>query len=232
MKAFILAAGNGERLRPLTTRTPKCLVSIQNRAILAIWLELCHRHGITDVLINTHAHADVVDNFLREHKSQVHVHTTYEDTLLGSAGTLLSNRDWIGHDKEFWVFYSDVLTNTDITRMAEFHRSRGQIATLGVYDVANPKQCGIVSMDDKGIVQSFIEKPANPSSNLGFSGIMIANSSLFDLIPKQVPADLGFHVLPRLVGRMAAFPISDYLVDIGTPATYEYAQVTWPGLAG
>ena len=102
---------------------------------------------------------------------------------------------------------------------------------MGVNRVANPHQCGIVTVDREGVVQEFVEKPANPSGDLAFSGILLATPAIFDVIPTRIPADIGFDVLPNLVGRMAAYPISDYLVDIGTPASYRYAQGTWPGLA-
>ena len=230
MKAFILAAGKGERLRPLTDTTPKCLVSIQSVPILGIWLELCRRHGIDEVLVNTHSHADSVKSYLRDHRYGVRVHIAEEGTLLGSAGTLLAHRLWIGSERDFWIFYGDVLTNTNITHMLEFHRRRKQVATLGVNEAANPRQCGIVTVDREGVVQEFVEKPANPSGDLAFSGILVATPAIFDVIPDRIPADIGCDLLPKLVGKMAAYPISDYLVDIGTPASYQYAQATWPGL--
>ena len=100
---------------------------------------------------------------------------------------------------------------------------------MGVYEVANPKQCGIVTVDHASVVQQFVEKPANPSSNLAFSGILLATPAIFDVIPHRIPADIGFDVLPKLLGKMAAYPISEYLVDVGTPASYQSAQLTWPG---
>ena len=231
MKAFILAAGKGERLRPLTAATPKCLVSIQDTAILDIWLQLCRRNNINQVLINTHAHAETILKHLQRHPSGISIQTTYEPTLLGSAGTLRANREWICRDEEFWVFYGDVLTNADLTKMMDFHRQKRQIATLAVYKVANPRQCGIIATDADQIVRSFVEKPSAPESDLAFAGIMVASQWLIDAIPDHLPADLGFHVLPRLVGHMAAYPILDYLLDIGSPESYEYAQSTWPGLS-
>lgn len=230
MKAFLLAAGKGERLHPLTDTIPKCLVSIQSTPLLAIWLELCHRHGIDEVLINTHSYPYVVKNFLKEHGNDIHVHLTEEEILLGSAGTLLENRNWVKSEQDFWIFYGDVLTNIDLTRMLEFHRRRNSIATMGVYEVSNPSQCGIVTIDEENVVQGFIEKPANPVGNLAFSGILLATPAILDVVPHKIPADIGFDVLPRLVGRMAAYPISEYLLDVGTPASYHNAQLTWPGL--
>lgn len=229
MKAFLLAAGKGERLRPLTDTLPKCLVSIQSIPLLAIWLELCHRHGISEILVNTHSYPGVVKTFLREHSNGIGVHITEEEVLLGSAGTLLKNRNWVTDERDFWIFYGDVLTNMNLTHMLEFHRHRNLIATMGVYEVTNPEQCGIVTVDSENVVQEFTEKPANPSSNLAFSGILVATPMIFDVMPHRIPADIGFDVLPKLVGRIAAYPISEYLLDVGTPASYQNAQLTWPG---
>src|SRR5947209_2055473 len=143
MKAFILAAGNGERLRPLTDTTPKCLVSFQSVPILGIWLELCRRHGIDEVLVNTHSHADSVKSYLRDQRYGVRVHIAEEGTLLGSAGTLLAHRLWIGSERDFWIFYGDVLTNTSITHMLEFHRRRKQVATPASYQYAQATWPGL-----------------------------------------------------------------------------------------
>jgi len=81
------------------------------------------------------------------------------------------------------------------------------------------------------IVREFVEKPVTPSSNLAFSGIMVGSPALLDFVPRQIPADIGFHVLPTLAGRMAAYRISSYLLDIGTPENYNAAQVAWPGFS-
>jgi mannose-1-phosphate guanylyltransferase len=158
------------------------------------------------------------------------VTVTYEERLLGSAGTLRANRDWIGSDDDFWIFYGDVLTNVRLELMLDFHRRQRSMATLGVYKVGNPRQCGIVSVDDEHIIRGFVEKPAEPRGNVAFSGVMIASPAILDGIPDQVPVDLGSHVFPKLLGKISAYPISEYLVDIGTPTAYQQAQLSWPGL--
>lgn len=230
MKAFILAAGNGERLRPLTDAAPKCLMPVKGVPILGIWLELCRRHGIDEVLINTHAKAELVKKYLSTQRTMPRVQTRYESELLGSAGTLLLNKEWIGSEPEFWVFYGDVLTNLDLKRMLEFHRSQKATATLGVYAVPNPQQCGIVEMDANQRISRFVEKPLHPAGNLAFAGVLVATPDIFMEIPNQLPADLGFHVFPKLIGSMVAYPISEYLIDIGTLESYRRAQETWPGI--
>jgi len=229
VKAFLLAAGHGTRLRPITDNLAKCMVPIQGVPMLALWLECCRRAGIDEVLINLHANAASVHEFLRQNAVSMPVHVVEEAELLGSAGTLRANRDWIGSDDLFWVFYADVLNRADLRAMLRLHRDRQPAATLGVYQVPDPRRCGIVTTNDTGVIEEFVEKPVNPAGNWAFSGLMIGTPAMLEAIPKDTPADIGFHVLPRLTGRMVAFPIHDYLIDIGTMENYRRAQATWPG---
>jgi len=231
MKAFLLAAGQGTRLRPVTEKIPKCLVPICGTPMLQIWMDICRNTGIDEVMVNLHTYADLVRNWLNANNDGIRVRLAEEATLLGSAGTILANRDWVASESAFWIFYADVLTNTSLSRMREFHLLHRPTATLGLYQVPDPSRCGIVSFDEQMVVREFVEKPAHPKSRWAFSGIMIGTPELMNYIPSRCPADLGFDVLPWLVGRMLAFPIADYLLDIGTPENYQRAQHTWPGLA-
>jgi mannose-1-phosphate guanylyltransferase len=231
MKAFLLAAGNGTRLRPITDGVPKCLVPIQGVPMLAIWMSLCEELGITELLINLHAHSEAVRTFLQSRSAGgLRVHLAEEKELLGSAGTLRENRKWVESEELFWVFYADVLHRADLAAMLHLHRLRAPAATLGVYPVPDPSRCGIVTATPQGVIENFVEKPIHPTGNLAFSGLMIGTQEVLDVIPESGPADVGFHVLPKLTGRMLAFPIQDYLIDIGTLENYRQAQETWPGL--
>jgi mannose-1-phosphate guanylyltransferase len=230
LKAFLLAAGNGTRLRPLTDHTPKCLLPIQGVPLLQIWLENCRAAGIREVLINTHSNAAQIREFVARQRSGVSVTIVEERELLGSAGTLAANRAFVNEQEEFFILYADVLTNMDLAEMRAFHRQKGVLATIGVYQVLDSHRCGIVTTDEKSIVQSFVEKPEKPQSNLAFSGVMIAQPQVLELVPSNCPADIGFHLLPQLSGSMAAYPIPSYLLDIGTAENYSTAQSSWPGL--
>ncbi len=199
--------------------------------MLKIWFALCQQYGIDEVLINIHAHGYAVRKFIEENKDGLRVRLFEEEELLGSAGTILANRDWIEKENTFWVLYADVLTTANLNHMLAFHERRAQTATIGVYEVANPSRCGIVQVDDHGMVRDFVEKPKTPVGNLAFAGLMLATPGLLNVIPETSPVDLGFHVLPQLVGRVAAYPIQDFLTDIGTLETYWDAQQTWPGLS-
>lgn len=230
MKAILLAAGVGSRLRPLTDTIPKCLVPIRGEPLLEIWFKLLEKSGITEVLVNAHANTAQVREFLRGRFPNRRVLLAEEPELLGSAGTLAANRAWVGLDKNFLVLYADVLTNANLENVLRFHESHLSAATLGVYRVPDPSRCGIAEVGPSGRIHRFVEKPSAPAGNLAFSGILIGTQKLLDVIPDKRPADIGFDVLPRLAGQMFAYPISEFLMDIGTMENYAQAQLEWPGL--
>lgn len=230
MKAFVLAAGVGSRLRPLTDSIPKCLVPIQGEPLLGIWLRLLKAHGITEVLVNAHAHRSTVTEFVQAQFGDLNITIAEEPELLGSAGTLAANRDWVRAEPRFWVLYGDVLTNTHLENMLRFHEGHPSAATLGVYRVPDPRRCGIAVVDQAGRIVQFQEKPAEPRGNLAFAGLLVGTQEFLDAIPPCPPADVGFDVLPRLTGRMFAYRILEFLLDVGTHETYKQAQLTWPGL--
>jgi mannose-1-phosphate guanylyltransferase len=173
----------------------------------------------------------MVRDFLAMTQVGVRVRLFEEPTLLGSAGTLRANRAWVESESSFWVFYADILTTTNLTGMADFHQRHQGVATLGVCRVPDPTRSGIVVVNESGVIEQFVEKPENPPGNLAFGGILLARSELLEIVPEEGPADLSRDVIPRLVNRMFAFPITDYHLDIGTLESYRAAQTDWPGLA-
>ena len=229
MKAFLLAAGNGTRLRPLTDNIPKCMVPIHGTPLLGIWMEWCRLSGIDEVLVNVHAHADAVIHYLAGNVG-VNITISYEPELLGSAGTLYANREFVRGEDEFAVLYADVLTNCDFDSFLRFHRQHNSLATLGLYRVPNPSECGIAEIDSENRIVSFVEKPPSRKGNLAFSGLMIARPQVLELLSSSAPSDIGSDLLPLLVNRMHGFPIRDYLIDIGSLKKYAKAQEEWPGL--
>lgn len=230
MKGFLLGAGAGTRLRPLTDTIPKCLVPIKGMPLLGIWLQWCATYGIDQVLLNSHARSEAIRKYIDSYRGPVDVRVTYEPELLGSAGTLRANRAFVDGENEFAVLYADVLTNCRFDRLLDFHRASCATVTLGTYRVPNPTQCGIVVADAAGRVVEFSEKPRFPRTDAAFSGILVGGPEFLERVPERIPADIGFDVLPNLVGKMFAFPITDYVFDIGTLKKYEEAQRDWPGL--
>jgi mannose-1-phosphate guanylyltransferase len=230
VKAFLLAAGLGKRLQPLTLHRPKCLMPIAGRPLLSYWLSLCQRHDVKDVLINVHHHADLVTQYVRGLEGcDVRITLFAEKRLLGSGGTVAANALFVRGEKDFFVLYADNLTNVDLGALLRFHRSHQGMATMGVFHAPVPEQCGIVEIDATGMVTSFVEKPSRPRSDLANAGVLVLKPEVLSLLPKRGQVDLGIDILPRLVGRMYGYLIHEYLQDIGTMETYLNALRTWRG---
>jgi mannose-1-phosphate guanylyltransferase len=229
MKAFLLAAGLGTRLRPITDNTPKCLVEIGGRPLLNIWLDALAKAGVHEVLVNTHHQAAQVDAQVARRATPPVVRLSHEPVLLGSAGTLVANRDFVGDDDMFLVVNADNLTDFDLGVLIDAHRAAATIATLSVFHTLTPSECGILEVAD-GRVVGFVEKPAEPRSNLANAGMYAFHPTVLDEIPEPLPRDIGFDLLPRLVGRARAVALDDcYFLDIGTPAALERARGEWEG---
>lgn len=230
VKAVLLAAGLGTRLRPLTSSVPKCLLPIGGKPLLQYWFENVVAAGVEDVLVNTHWLADRVEAFIAGwNNSQLKVTTFHEPVLLGTAGTILASQEWWEEASELLILYADTFTTVRLEDVLKFHRSHDLPFTLGIFETDEPQRCGIVDLDHDGVVIDFVEKPENPRTNLAAGGIYVADPGFL----KEVldwnwnftePYDLGYHVLPRLIGRMMAYRLQGLLLDIGTPESYQYAQ--------
>lgn len=224
MKAFLLASGEGTRLRPLTYHTPKCLIPVGGRPLIEYWFDLFEMYGIGDVLINTSYLSEKVKKYVMQNKRSLNVHLTREDKLLGSGGTVKENWDFVSGEKAFFICYADNLTNINLARMLEFHNRKGQNFTLALFHVDNPHECGIVMLDDSLTVIAFEEKPNKPLSDLAFGGIMLSNDKLSQYFPEKTVFDLGYDVLPRIVNNSAGYILNEYLIDIGTPQKLQKAE--------
>lgn len=230
MKAFLLAAGLGTRLRPLTYTIPKCLVPIQGRPLLAWWMDLFEKYHVSEVLINTNYLPDPVREFINDYnraQKNVKLVESYEKELLGSGGTVLDNHRFVENEEEFFICYADNLTNVDLASMMSFHKKNKALLTMGLFHTNNPKACGIAECDTEGKIQAFVEKPEQPKGNLANAGIYIANKEIYDYIPHRSFVDFGKDVLPELVGKMYGYPIKEFLLDVGTWPNYEKAQKEW-----
>lgn len=230
MKAFLLAAGYGTRLRPLTDTVPKCLVPINGKPLLEWWLTLFKQHNVSEVLVNTHYLADQVREFIESYNKRntgLRLIEYYEPILLGSGGTVLQNKDFVQDENEFLICYADNLTDIDITSLLSFHRSGNAVLTMALFRASHPEQCGIAALDNDGRIIEFEEKPLNPKSDLANAGVYIANKELFRFFPEAKFLDFGKDILPRLVGNMRGWETKEYLLDIGTLENYKKAQLEW-----
>ena len=228
MKAFLLAAGVGSRLRPITDTIPKCMVAIDGRPLLDIWLDAFDRAGVDEVLVNLHHLPDLVRRHLAGRKGPPAVGAVLEPELLGSAGTLAANRKWVDGEEAFLACYADNLTDFDLRSLIQAHRHHDAIATLTVFHSERPWAGGVVEIDAVGRVIGFVEKPANPVSDLTNAGMYVFHPDVLDEIVGAPPKDIGFDLLPRLVGRARAVLMEGYFRDIGTADAYQQAREEWP----
>ena len=228
MKAVLLAAGLGTRLRPLTDTTPKCLVPIGGRALLDIWLDALADLGVDEVLLNTHHLADRVAAHVARRTGGPPVRLVHEETMRGSAGTLRAVRRLLGPDPSFLAVNADNLTDYDLAGLVTAHARGGALATLTAFRAPRPSACGIFEVDGRGRLVGFEEKPARPRSNLANAGMYAFGQEVLDLIDGPEPRDVGRHLLPRLVGRARVVDVGEaYLRDIGTPEALAEARATW-----
>jgi mannose-1-phosphate guanylyltransferase len=239
-KAILLAAGLGTRLRPLTDSLPKCLLPINGVPLLETWVRRLERLGFAEAVVNTHWLSPKVDEYLAARdSSRLKITAFAEPELLGSAGTLaaLARDGWVRTGDQVLVVYVDNCTSMELEGLLDAHHASGPDidATLGLFHAANPRACGIVSLDANGVIQDFVEKPEQPRSDLAFAGIAVLRARVFSALegmrpPGPGPFDLGRHVLPELVGRMRGHVIEAPFLDIGTPEAYREAQEIFRGI--
>lgn len=228
MKAFLLAAGVGSRLRPITDAIPKCMVTIDGQPLLDIWLDAFDRAGVDEVLVNLHHLPDVVCHHIAARTGPPAVRTFFEPELLGSAGTLIANREWVDGEDMFLVCYADNLTDFDLQSLIQAHCRYDAVATLAVFHSERPWAGGVVEIDASGRVIGFVEKPANPVSDLTNAGMYAFHPNVLDDIDGRPPRDIGFDLLPQLVGRARVVLVEGYFLDIGTTDAYRRAREEWP----
>lgn len=236
MKAMVLAAGEGTRLRPLTLNMPKPMVPVRERPALEYIVAWLSYHGIKQIAMNLHHCPDVIPDHFGD-GSDFGVQLTYsrETKILGTAGGAKKLSAFL--DSPFVLVYGDVLTDLNLTDMLEAHANRpaGTRLTMSLYHVPNPTECGIVRLDESGRVREFVEKPEENQvfSDLASAGILIVEPKILDLVPEGTHFDFGNDVFPRLLADDVpvygwVLPETAYLLDIGSHEKHEFAQQTWP----
>lgn len=227
MKALLLAAGLGTRLKPITDRIPKCLVPIHGKPLLAYWLDLLLPNGIEQVLINTHYLPDAVRTFIRNSPWRDKVLLVHEEALLGTGGTILKNREWFSGGP-FLLAHADNLTRFDVRAFLYAHARRraGIDITMMTFDTDAPQSCGIVEQDEHGVVVAFHEKSSAPPGNRANAAVYIFEPTVIEFLASldKEFIDLSTEVLPKYLGRMQAFHNADYHRDIGTPESLRLAE--------
>lgn len=228
MRALLLAAGLGTRLRPITDHIPKCLVPVHGKPLLEYWLDLLLPNGIDRVLLNTHYLPDEVRSYVRGSRWRDRVTLVHEDELLGTGGTVLRNRNFF-ENAPFLVAHADNLTRFDVRAFLARHQQRpaGTEITMMTFETDAPRSCGIVEEDARGVVTAFHEKVDNPPGNHANAAVYVFEPGVLDFLDslgKKV-IDLSTEVMPHFMGRICTFHNHGYHRDIGNPESLRLAEI-------
>lgn len=200
MKAMILAAGKGTRLRPLTEQLPKCMVRVQGKPILDHTIEWLKKYKVRDLIINLHHFPRVISDYFGDGKERgVRITYSFEPEVLGTAGAVRKVRECF--EDAFFLWYGDNLSTCDLRQLYRFHRAKGGIATVALFRREDVSQSGIAELNAGKRVTRFLEKPRphESFSRLVNAGIMVLEPRIFEFIPESGRPDFGHDVFPALL---------------------------------
>jgi mannose-1-phosphate guanylyltransferase len=228
MQAVILVGGEGTRLRPLTSRRPKPVITLVDRPFLAYMLEWLRGHGVDDVILSCGFEPTKVREALGDGEALgLELRYVVEPEPRGTAGALKYADEQVGLDERFLMLNGDVLTDVDVTAQLAQHEATGAVGTLGLVPVDDPSAYGLVLCDAAHAVTGFLEKPA-PSQLDGIdryyisAGIYVLQRSVLEMIDSGRNVSIEREVWPALVGHGLYGSHADgaYWMDIGTPERY------------
>jgi NDP-sugar pyrophosphorylase family protein len=229
LKALVLAAGRGTRLRPLTDHVPKPLAPVAGRPVVEHLLKRLPGAGVRAAVFNLHWRGDqIVDRLGDGERFGVPLSYVREPELRGTAGAIAGVAPFLG-DEDFLVVSADGFHDVDIAGLAARHRASGAAATITVKRLAAPESCAIVEHDDGGLVTRFVEKPAPGEvfTDLASIGIYCFSPAVLPLIPGR-PYDIAGELIPEVLHRglpVAVYPTNAYWNDIGTLAELRNANL-------
>jgi mannose-1-phosphate guanylyltransferase len=213
MKAMILGAGKGTRVRPITNTVPKPMIPLVRKPVMESIVEHLAKHGVDQIVVNTSYLAPSIEHYFRDgDRYGVQMAYSFEGRLvdgelegnaMGSAGGMKRVQDFSGFfDETFVVLCGDAVIDVDFTEVLRFHRQRNSVATIVLKDVPREEvsSYGVVRMDDDGRILELQEKPdpADALSTTVNTGIYMFEPSVFDLIPSGVEYDIDGQLFPAL----------------------------------
>jgi mannose-1-phosphate guanylyltransferase len=220
MKALLLAAGRGTRLGKITETIPKPLVKIKNKPVIDYLIQKLINLDVTHILVNTHHKNTLMENYFNSAQYDVEISLIYEPELLGTAGTLKYNIDALCSE-DFIVMHADNYFQDDLKSLKHDHltNSLNSLLTMGTLSVADPAKFGTVCISEDKTITSYFEKDKDSPSNIANSAIYFMKPTIKKEINnlKDNENDISVNLMPKLVGKMRAFPLNGYFYDIGTP---------------
>ncbi len=226
LPAVVLVGGQGTRLRPLTERTRKDMLSLVDRPLLAYTFEHLRRHGVTKAVVSCGYLPTQIETHFGSAYGDLELSYAIEDEPLGTAGGIRYAASTL--DGPFFALNGDSLREADLDELVRFHRATGARATILLTPVADPTRYGLVRLAGDGRVRQFLEKPRPEEidTNLINAGLYVLEPDVLELVPEGRPVSIEREVFPRLCerGEVYGLALPGYWLDVGTPATYLQAH--------
>jgi mannose-1-phosphate guanylyltransferase/phosphomannomutase len=224
MKAFVLAAGVGTRLRPLTSNIPKPMIPILDKPALYYTFANLWKYSFTDACVNTYYMSDVISDYFKKNKIDINIEFSKEKTLLGTAGAVKKKENFF--DDTFVVMSGDGLSDVNLKKVLGFHKKKKSLATIVLKKVSSRFEYGIAITNKNSEIKKFVEKPSwsdvfNDEVN---TGIYVFEPEIFNYIPKNTFFDFSMDLFPLLMKKgkkIHGFLIDDYWTDIGNIVEYK-----------
>ncbi|MDH3443237.1 MAG: NDP-sugar synthase [Deltaproteobacteria bacterium] len=227
MKAMVFAAGEGQRLRPITEKTPKSLVPVAGRPMIEYPLLWLRHHGIREIIINLHHLGEQVESYLADGaRLGLKICYSKEAELLDTGGGLLKARPFL-EDAAFIVINTDVLIDVPLAEVLAFHRRNEASATLVLRPDPRADQYGSMDIADDGRICRFLDTKipdmtSSRAAKLMFTGVQVLEPSIFDHMPSAADTDkfsTTKHVYPRMLRqgeRLFGYRFDGFWQDLGT----------------
>jgi NDP-sugar pyrophosphorylase family protein len=229
MKVFIMAAGLGTRLRPLTYSIPKPLVPIVNTPVIGHLMNNLKKYNMRDVVVNLHYQPELIKEYLENNnkKWKMNIIYSFEKKLYGTAGGVKLKEDLF--DKTFVVTSGDGLSSINFEKLVEYHKKKKAIATIALKPVDLKLEYGVVCVDNRNKITDFLEKPSLNKifSNFVNTGIYVFEPVIFKYIPKNRFYDFGSQLLPKVVKfslPVYGYIMDEYWCDVGNLSEYKKAH--------
>ena len=238
MKAMILAAGEGTRLRPITETVPKALIEVGGRPLIDYALDTVRRAGLSEVVINLHYLGDMI----RAHVGDGSAHGlralySSEEPLLGSGGDIVHARGLLG-DSSFVTLNADTIVDVDLEAIAAYHRNKGAIATMVLRKDPRMAEFGLIRTDADGRIRRFLAHtgPGGPGDDaldaFMYSGVQVLEPQVFRYMPAEGPFSITAVTYPDMLAAdqpLYGYPFEGRWITVGTPAELETANRTLSG---
>ena len=221
MRVLLLSAGYGKRMRPLTLTTPKCLIKVNNKTLLEMWLEKFTQLRVKNIIINTHHLAEKINNFVKKNFREK-VTLVYEPKLLGTAQTILKNYEKLKND-DCIIVHSDNYCEDDLFDLIKTFNNKPKecLITMMVFKTKFPKTCGIVEKNKNNVLINFFEKVKDPPGNLANCAVYIFSKEMIDVIKEKYSKsiDISKDIITNLIGKINIYETKNIFYDIGTKKT-------------